>query len=58
MCIVPVPVPGIVPVQRKKTVKVMNDLRPVALTSALMKLFERVLLPHLQVLVSEFMDPL
>ncbi len=48
----------IVPVQKKKTVTGMNDLRPVALTSCVMKVFERVFLPILQEQVSDFMDPL
>ena len=34
----------IIPVSKKTTVKVVNDLRPVALTSAIMKVFERVVL--------------
>lgn len=39
-------------------VKVMNDLRPVALTSAIMKVFKRVVLSHLQRLVADLLDPL
>ena len=35
----------------------MNDLRPVALTSAAMNVFERVVLIHFQVLVTDFLDP-
>ena len=35
----------------------MNDLRPAALTSAVMKVFERVVLIHFQVLVTDFLDP-
>ena len=38
--------------------KVMNDLRPVALTSAIVKVFERVVLSQLQNLVADFLDPL
>ena len=38
--------------------KVMNELRPVALTSAIMKVFERVVLSQLQSLVANFLDPL
>ena len=34
-----------------------NDLRPVALTSAVMKVFERVVLIRYQVLVTDFPDP-
>ena len=48
----------IVPVPKKQPVKVMNDLRPVTLTSCfMMKVFGRVVLVHLQEQVSEFMDP-
>ena len=35
----------------------MNDLRPVALTSAIMKVFERVVLSQLQNLLADFLDP-
>jgi hypothetical protein len=48
----------IVPVPKKSPVTAMNDLRPVALTSAVMKVLERLVLRHLQVLVSDFLDPL
>ena len=34
----------------------MNDLCPVALTSAIMKVCERVVLSRLQVLVADFID--
>ena len=43
---------------KKTTVKVMSDLRPVALTSTIMKVFERVVLSQLQSLVADFLDPL
>ena len=46
------------PVPKKTTVKAMSDLRPVALTSAVMKVFERVVLSQLQRLVADFLDPL
>ena len=36
----------------------MNYSRPVALTSAVMKVFERVALSQLQSLVADFLDPL
>ena len=36
----------------------MNDLRPIALTSCAMKVFERCVLPHLDSLIGDFMDPL
>ena len=40
-------------------VKVMNDLRPVALTSAILKVFERDVLAQLQSRpVADFLDPL
>ena len=43
---------------KKTTVKVMSDLRPVALTSTIMQVFERVVLSQLQSLVADFLDPL
>ncbi|GFR71213.1 reverse transcriptase [Elysia marginata] len=48
----------IVPFPKKQTVKCMNDLRPIALTSCVMTVFERCVMLHLQPLVSEFLDPL
>ena len=36
----------------------MKDLRPVVLTSAVMKIFERAVLVHLQDIVKPFLDPL
>ena len=48
----------IVPVPKKKIVKVNNDLRPIALTSCIMKLFEKVVLMQLQVQVKDYVDPL
>ena len=36
----------------------MNDLRPVALTSAVMKVCERVVLCKLEKLVKDYIDPL
>ena len=47
----------IVPVPKKQPVKVMNDLRPVAFTSCVMKMFERVVHVHLQEHVADFMGP-
>ena len=38
--------------------KATNDLRPVDLTSAIMKVFERVVLSQLQRFVADFLDPL
>ena len=48
----------IIPVPKKTTVKATNDLRPVDLTSAIMKVFERVVLSQLQRFVADFLDPL
>ena len=42
---------------KKQPVKVMNDLHPVALTSCVMKVFERVVLVHLQEQLADFMYP-
>ena len=36
----------------------MNDLRPVALTSAVMKVCERVVLCKLEKLIKDYLDPL
>ena len=47
-----------VPVPKKQPVKVMNDLRPVAFTSCVMKVFERVVHVHHQEQGVDFMDPL
>ena len=49
--------PCIVPVRKRKVVTGMNDLRPVALTSCVMKAFDRVALLHLQVQAADLMDP-
>ena len=46
----------IVPVPKQQPVKGMNYLRPVALTSCVMKVVERVVLVHLQVQVADCMD--
>ena len=51
-------VSSIVPVPKRQPVKGMNDLRPIALTSCVMKVFEKVVLVHFQNLVSDFSDPL
>ena len=48
----------IVPIPKKSSVITMNDLRPVALTSSVMKVFERFVLRRLQFLVRDFLDPL
>ncbi|TWW55971.1 hypothetical protein D4764_09G0010210 [Takifugu flavidus] len=48
----------IVPVPKTPHPKELNSYRPVALTSHLMKMLERLILAHLRPLVSSFMDPL
>ena len=48
----------IIPVPKKTNVKCMNDLRPIALTSCIMKVFEKCIINHLQKFLSPFMDPL
>ena len=45
------------PVPKKSPVRSMNDLWPVALTSTVMKVFQRVVLILFQVLVTDFLDP-
>ena len=47
----------IVPVPKKQKVKELNDLRPVALTSILVKCLERLVLSMLLPAVSTFQDP-
>ena len=47
----------IVPVEKRKIVTGMKDLRPAVLTSCVMKIFEKVVLPDLQAQVAAFMDP-
>ena len=48
----------IVPVPKKKAPAVMNDYRPVALTSIPMKCVERIALKHLKQETAEHQDPL
>ena len=48
----------VVPVPKKHPIKALNDLRPVALTSVPMKIFEKFILKRLRILVSDFVDPL
>lgn len=48
----------IVPVPKKPNAKALKDLRPIALTSHVMKCFERTILGHLRAQVSAFQDPL
>ena len=49
--------PQLVTVRKRKVVMGMNDLQPVALTSCMMKTFERVVLLHLQPQAADLMDP-
>ena len=48
----------IIPVPKKPIVKELNDLRPVALTSIIMKCLERLVLNHIKSHFTEFQDPL
>ena len=48
----------IVPIPKLPVISSMNDLRPVALTSAVMKVCERVVLCKLEKLVKDYIDPL
>ena len=47
----------IVPIPKKPNFNVMNDLRPVALTSIIMKCFERLVLSNLKTNISQSLDP-
>ena len=49
---------AIVPVPKNKIITCLNDFRPVALTSAMMKICERIVLNRLSSIVSGFVDPL
>ena len=48
----------IIPVPKKVNISCLNDLRPVALTSHIMKVFERLFLNKLRPLVANCQDPL
>ena len=48
----------IIPVPKKENVKEMNDLRPVALTSSLMKCLERIVLTSIKTQQIAFQDPM
>ena len=48
----------IVPVPKKATVTELNDYRPVALTSIIMKCFERLVKDHITSILPDTLDPL
>ena len=48
----------IIPIPKKSNVSTMNDYRPVALTSVVMKVFERIVLRYLKSVTAGIMDPL
>ncbi|KAK0131206.1 putative RNA-directed DNA polymerase from transposon BS [Merluccius polli] len=48
----------IIPVPKKPRTTGLNDFRPVALTSVVMKSFERLVLSHLKDITDPFLDPL
>lgn len=48
----------VIPIPKKGTTKVLNDLRPVALTSLVMKAMERIIKEHITKATSSMMDPL
>ena len=48
----------IIPVPKSTTVSGLNDYRPVALTSVVMKVFEKLVLRHLKATTGTLLDPL
>ena len=48
----------IIPVPKKAKITGLNDYRPVALTSVVMKVFERLVLVHLKSITDPLLDPL
>ena len=58
-CVVPAvwKISSIIPVPQKQNISCMNDLRPIALTSCVMKVFERCVLFHLNKKVLDYIDP-
>ncbi|XP_072911359.1 uncharacterized protein [Hemitrygon akajei] len=48
----------IVPVPKKSSVSCLNDYRPIALTSIIMKCFERLEMRHIKTLLPPSLDPL
>ena len=47
----------VIPVPKKSTVLSLNDYRPVALTSVVMKVFERLVLKYLKSVTDQVLDP-
>ncbi|KAK3510789.1 hypothetical protein QTP70_022703, partial [Hemibagrus guttatus] len=48
----------IIPIPKKRKITGLNDYRPVALTSVVMKLFERLVLAYLKNITGPLLDPL
>ncbi|KAK3548246.1 hypothetical protein QTP70_005811 [Hemibagrus guttatus] len=48
----------IIPIPKKPKIKGLNDYRPVALTSVVMKLFDRLVLAYLKNITGPLLDPL
>ncbi len=48
----------IIPVPKKPKIAALNDYRPVALTSVVMKSFEKLVLAHLKDITGPWLDPL
>ncbi|KAK1801497.1 hypothetical protein P4O66_004522 [Electrophorus voltai] len=48
----------IIPVPKKPTVSCLNDYRPIALTSIIMKCFERLVMRHIKTQLPPSLDPL
>ena len=59
-CVVPacLKTSTIIPVPKKQRITGLNDYRPVALTSVVMKTFERLVLTHLKTFTNHLLDPL
>ena len=59
-CVVPacLKTSTIIPVPKKQRITGLNDYRPVALTSVVMKTFERLVLTHLKTYTNHLLDPL
>ena len=47
----------VIPVPKKQPIKSINDYRPVALTSVIMKVFEKIVLNYLKSFISQILDP-